>query len=240
MLTVKPDRKRRLRWRREAGHEAICCCPWSGIPEPHAGVIPLFRVLRAPTTPGRKAGVFAMIRLSAFSSATFSRGVPRWREGLWWLCRSLFFAPWFPVPSAVKAAVLRFFGAKVGSGVVIRSRVNITFPWRFECGDHVWIGDEVMILSLDRVVLGSHVCLSQRAFLCTGSHDFTKESFDLVTGPIVIGDGCWVGAQSFIGPGVRMAAASRCLAGAVVARDVPPGATVAGVPARRVDPSSAG
>jgi putative colanic acid biosynthesis acetyltransferase WcaF len=40
------------------------------------------------------------------------------------------------------------------------------------------LGDEVLILSLDRVVIGSNVCISQRAFLCTGSHDFKKQSFE--------------------------------------------------------------
>jgi putative colanic acid biosynthesis acetyltransferase WcaF len=142
-----------------------------------------------------------MLDLSKFNNATFSRGASRWKEALWWLCRSLIFAPWFPISSGIKVAVLRAFGAKVGRGVVIRSRVNITFPWRFECGDHVWIGDEVLILSLDRVKIGSNVCISQRAFLCTGSHDFRKESFDLITEPIEIGDGCWIAAGAFVGPG---------------------------------------
>jgi putative colanic acid biosynthesis acetyltransferase WcaF len=98
-------------------------------------------------------------------------------------------------------AVLRWFGAKIGEGVVIRGRVNITFPWKLEIGDHVWIGDEVLVLSLDRVVIGSNVCISQRAFLCTGSHDFRKVTFDLITEPIVIGNGCWIAAGAFIGPG---------------------------------------
>jgi putative colanic acid biosynthesis acetyltransferase WcaF len=69
----------------------------------------------------------------------------------------------------------------------------------------VWIGDEVLILSLDRVTIGSNGCLSQRAFLCTGSHDFSKESFDLITKPIVIGEGCWIAACAFIGPGAVIA-----------------------------------
>lgn len=142
-----------------------------------------------------------MIDLSKFDNSTFSRGAPRWKEFLWLLFRSLFFAPWFPIPSPIKVAVLRLFGAKVGTGVVIRSRVNITFPWRVEIGDHVWLGDEVMILSLDHVRIGSNVCISQRAFLCTGNHDFHKETFDLVTQPIEIGDGCWIAACAFVGPG---------------------------------------
>lgn len=110
-------------------------------------------------------------------------------------------------------AVLRLFGAKVGEGVVIRSRVNITFPWNLEIGDHVWLGDEVMILSLDSVKIGNNVCISQRAFLCTGSHDFRKESFDLIAKPISIEDGCWICAQAFIGPGSIVPAETMIKAG---------------------------
>ena len=58
-----------------------------------------------------------------------------------------------------------------------------------------------MILILDRVKIGSNVCISQRAFLCTGNHDFSKESFDLVVGPITIGDSCWIAAGAFVRPG---------------------------------------
>jgi len=172
-----------------------------------------------------------MIDLSRFSNAGFPRGASAGKELLWWLVRSLLFMPAFPVPSALKAAALRCFGAKVGRGVVIRSRVNITFPWRLEIGDHAWIGDEVLILSLDRVVIGANTCVSQRAFLCTGSHDFSKEAFDLVTAPIRIGESCWIGAQCFVGPGVEFGPGSRCLAGAVVVKNVPAQTTVKGTPA---------
>ena len=156
-----------------------------------------------------------MLDLSKFNNSSFSRGAPPWKEALWWVCRSLCFAPWFPVPSALKVAALRAFGAKVGEGVVIRSRVNVTFPWKLEIGDQVWIGDEVLVLSLAKVRIGNNVCISQRAFLCTGSHDFRKESFDLITRPIGIGDGCWIAAGAFIGPGAELPAGTRVKAGEV-------------------------
>jgi len=142
-----------------------------------------------------------MIQLGTFDNSSYVRGVSRGTEACWWLCRSFFFAPWFPIPSPVKVTLLRLFGAKIGSGVVIRSRVNITMPWRLEIGDHVWIGDEVFILSLDKVTIGSNVCISQRAFLCTGNHNFKSASFDLVTAPIRIGDSSWITASAFVPPG---------------------------------------
>lgn len=180
-----------------------------------------------------------MIDLARFDNGDFQRGAPRLKELAWWWARSLFFSGWFPLPSFLKVLVLRLFGAKVGKGVVIRSRVDISFPWRLSLGDHVWVGDEVKILSLAEVEVGSHVCLSQRAFLCTGSHDFESTAFDLRTAPIRIGMGCWIGAQAFVGPGVVFGPESRCLAGAVVVRPVPQGCTVGGIPARPLGPSAA-
>lgn len=170
--------------------------------------------------------------LSKFDNSGFDRGASRWKEALWWGVRSLFFAGWFPIPSHLRVFWLRLFGARIGNGVVVRSRVNITFPWRFTCGDHVWIGEEVTVLSLAEVRLGDSVCVSQQAFLCTGSHDFSRETFDLTTGPIEIDSGSWIGARTFVGPGVTMGAGSRSLAGAVVVASVPARATVAGVPAK--------
>ena len=159
-----------------------------------------------------------VLDLAKFDNSSFSRGASRGKEVLWWVARSVCFAPWFPVPSVLKVAVLRLFGARVGKGVVIRSRVNITFPWKLAIGDHVWLGDEVLILSLERVRIGSNVCVSQRAFLCTGSHDFDKDTFDLIVNPIEIGDGCWVGAQAFVGPGAVLPAGTRVKAGEVVGK----------------------
>jgi putative colanic acid biosynthesis acetyltransferase WcaF len=116
--------------------------------------------------------------------------------------------------------------------VVIRSRVNITFPWRLELGDHVWIGDEVAILSLATVRIGSNCCISQRAFLCTGSHDHRKETFDLITRPIHLEDSCWVGASVFIGAGVTLRSGTICAAGAVVVKDAGPHQVIGGNPAK--------
>ncbi|MEH6604207.1 MAG: WcaF family extracellular polysaccharide biosynthesis acetyltransferase [Pseudomonadales bacterium] len=172
-----------------------------------------------------------MIKLNSFNNSDFDRGASKTTEVFWWIFRSVFFAAWFPFPSVIKVKILRMFGARLGEGIVIRSRVNISFPWRLSCGDNVWIGDDVTILSLAEVSIGSSTCISQKAYLCTGSHDFNSEYFDLITKPIVIGSGCWVGSQSFIAPGVAMGDGSRSMSCAAVVKDVGGGVTVAGVPA---------
>ena len=171
------------------------------------------------------------MRLDRFNNSDFERGASRLKEGCWWIVRSLLFAPWFPLPSALKVTTWRLVGARVGEGVVIRSRVNITFPWKLSIGDHVWIGDEVLILSLAPVVIASHVCISQRAFLCTGFHKFHAETFDLVTKPIVIEEGCWIAAHVFVGPGVTLRKGTLCAAGSVVMKDAGPNQRMVGNPA---------
>jgi putative colanic acid biosynthesis acetyltransferase WcaF len=172
-----------------------------------------------------------MINLSGYTTGAFERGAPPAIEALWWVVRAIFFLTPIPWPAELRVILLRAFGAKIGEGVVVRSGVNITFPWRFTAGDHVWIGDEVMILSLAPVVIGSNCCISQRTFLCTGSHDFSSPAFSLKTAPITIKDGCWVAASAFIAPGVEIGPASMVTAGSVVVTNVPPRVIVRGNPA---------
>jgi putative colanic acid biosynthesis acetyltransferase WcaF len=171
-------------------------------------------------------------RLSEFDNVDFDRGASRIVEYGWYLVRALFFLTSIPVPSWILCFWLRLFGAKVGKGVVIRSGVNISFPWRLKIGDHVWLGEEVMILSLAAVTIESSVCVSQRAFLCTGTHDYEDPRFQLVTAPILLKTGCWVAACAFVGPGVEVGVGSVCAAGSVIAKSVPPNCLMAGNPSK--------
>jgi putative colanic acid biosynthesis acetyltransferase WcaF len=168
--------------------------------------------------------------LSRFDNSRFDRGAPRWKEWLWYLVRALFFQNSLPFPSFLRIFFLRLFGARVGRGVVVRGGVTITFPWRLEIGNHSWIGEQVFILSLASVLIESNVCVSQRAFLCTGSHDHRSLDFRLVTKPITLREGSWVAAQAFVGPGVEIGAGSIVAAGAVVWKPVPAGVIVRAPP----------
>ena len=171
------------------------------------------------------------MRLDLYDNSDFDRGAGRLTEALWVLCKCFFFLQPFPWPSRLRVGLLRLFGARIGTGVVIRSGVNITFPWRFTAGDHVWIGDDVFILSLAPVTLGSHICISQRAFLCTGSHAWREATFDLQVRPIVVEDSVWISAQAFVGAGTRIGSGSVVSAGTVLMKSVPNDSVARGNPA---------
>ena len=174
------------------------------------------------------------VDLSRFSNTSFDRGASRLKESLWTLVRCLFFAPALPWPSAIRVFWLRFFGAKIGRGMVIRSRVNIHFPWRLEVGDHVWLGEECWLLNLAPIVIESHVCLSQRAFLCTGNHDYTSPDFKLIVKSIHVETGAWIGAAAFVGPGVRVGSHAVLAAGSVATQNLSPFTIYQGNPACRI------
>ena len=169
--------------------------------------------------------------LSHYDNSDFSRGAPAWKEALWLLARGVFFQTWVPWPSGLRVALLRAFGARIGRAVVMRANANVSFPWRLRVGDHVWIGEKVGILSLADVTIESNVCISQRAYLCTGSHDYRRDDFKLVTRPITVRAGSWIAAAAFVGPGVEIGAGAVVAAGSVVTRDVPPNTLVRGNPA---------
>src|ERR1051325_1521718 len=161
----------------------------------------------------------AQVDLSRYSPGNFSRGAGRLREGLWILA-SLFLFQLCPLKlSALKCAVLRLFDAKVGQGVVIKPNVRITFPWKLSLGDHVWLGEECWLLNLAPITLKDNVCISQRAFLCTGNHNYKSPSFDLVVQQITIESGAWIAANAFVGPGVSVGTHTVLTAGSVATKD---------------------
>jgi putative colanic acid biosynthesis acetyltransferase WcaF len=176
----------------------------------------------------------AQVDLSKFSTGGFERGGSKLKE-LLWLAASLLLFQLCPLKlSALKAAVLRWFGASVGRGVVIKPEVKITFPWKLTLGDHVWLGEQCWLLNLAPIEIASHACISQRAFLCTGNHNYKSPAFDLVTKPIRVERGAWIGSSAFVGPGVTVGTHAVLTAGSVATKDLEPYGIYQGNPALRV------
>jgi putative colanic acid biosynthesis acetyltransferase WcaF len=171
------------------------------------------------------------VRLDKYDNSWFSRGRSRLTEVLWLIVDAVFVSSRAP-GSAHRRFFLRLFGARVGKGVAIKPGVRIKFPWRLVVGENTWLGEDVWIDNLGRVEIGANCCLSQGAYLCTGSHDWSSPSFDLVTKPIIIGDGAWIAARASVAPGVVVGEGAILAMGSVATTDLQPWGVYQGVPAR--------
>jgi len=151
-----------------------------------------------------------------------------WAFGRWLLVLSP--RPFF----AWRRAILRLFGAKVGSHVNVHPSTHLYMPWNVELGDWSALGENVLIYSLGKVTIGRNVTISYRSHVCAGTHDFSDPTLPLLKPPVTLEDDVWVGTDAFIGPGVFVRYGALVAARAVVVKDVEPLAIVAGNPARKV------
>ena len=158
----------------------------------------------------------------------------RWRRFWWGVVYNLFFRITPRVPrffALWRRWLLIRFGMDSKYGTFYPS-VKIWAPWNLRVGCAVAVDDEVYLYSVDKISIGSKVAISREAFICTASHDITKPSRPLVTAPITICDGVWIGARAIILPGVIIGEGAVVAAGAVVTKDVEPWTVVGGNPAK--------
>lgn len=120
--------------------------------------------------------------------------------------------------------------------------VNIEQGARFGMGGNVKIGDYsglgINCLVSGKVSIGNYVMIGPDVMLLARSHRFDRTDIPMsVQGDeeiqeIVIGNDVWIGARALMLPGVKIGEGAIVGAGAIVTKDVPPYAVVAGNPAK--------
>ncbi|HVG46295.1 MAG TPA: DapH/DapD/GlmU-related protein [Longimicrobium sp.] len=144
-------------------------------------------------------------------------------------------------------------GLRVGRGVTLwRTSLAAEENGVIEIGDHCWLANASLACT-ERITLGAHVVvaggvtivdsdfhplsaagrLADTVALSTRGDRARRPAFDVR--PVVVEDDVWIGYNATILKGVTVGAGAVVAPGAVVVRDVPPGAHVAGNPARPVD-----
>lgn len=118
----------------------------------------------------------------------------------------------------LKRWLMRRIGVTVGDGV----------SWGLEATPDVFWPE--LITVEEGAIVGYDATI-----LC---HEFLQDEYR--TGEVVVGERAMIGAGAIVLPGVEIGADARVAANSLVTRDVPPGKTVAGVPARSMGDDSSG
>lgn len=142
--------------------------------------------------------------LSLYKTPKNFRGRSKVTVQLWWLTYALLFRTSPQVFYGWRRFLLRCFGATIGKNVLIRPSAQITYPWKVSIGDNSWIGDEVVLYSLGEIHIGKNAVVSQRSYICTGTHNYSKVDFEIYAKKITIHDQSWLATDVFVAPGITI------------------------------------
>ena len=155
---------------------------------------------------------------------------------VWNVAAAMLFRPFItPVFRKWRIMMLRLFGAQIEWDANVYASVKIWAPWMLRMGHRSCLGPDVICYNQDWVVLDDDAIVSQYSYLCTAGHDIdhanTADS-GLVTAPIVLHHGAWIGSRAFIGMGVKVGEGAVVGATASVYKNVEPWSVVGGNPAK--------
>ena len=134
-----------------------------------------------------------------------------------------------------RAALLRERLGAVGEGAVVRPPFHCDYGFNIRLGSGVFLNFNCVILDVVEVLIGDGAQIGPGVQILAADHP--RNPAARATGlefgrPVRIGADVWIGGGAIILPGVTIGDSALVGAGAVVTRDVPPGARAVGNPAR--------
>jgi maltose O-acetyltransferase len=123
------------------------------------------------------------------------------------------------------------FGIGLGKGSIIHWQTRFFGPSGIRIGDYCNIGNNAFLDGRSGLTIGNCVVTGAEIMIYTLQHDIDSPVFELDGGPVTIEDYVYIGPRAIVLPNVRIGYGAVVAAGAVVTKDVPAFAVVAGVPA---------
>ena len=145
----------------------------------------------------------------------------KFRRGLF-VITWFFLARWNPRGTLFfwRSFLLRLFGSQIIGNVNVYPSAKIWDPQNLTMYNGSCIDNGVLIYNVAMVSIGERSIISRDAKLCTASHDYNKDSFDLKTKPISIMNDAWICMDAFVAPGVTVGSFGVALARSVILSDI--------------------
>lgn len=143
---------------------------------------------------------------------------------------------WTPKPlNTWRIFLLKLFKCKIYGYPIIHPRARILQPWNVTLHDKCALGDRANLYSLGEIEIFENSVIAQEAYLCTGTHNFNSELYELITAKISIKKNTFVGARTFILPGIIIGKDSIIGACSVITKDIGDNKIAKGNPAKVKD-----
>jgi len=153
----------------------------------------------------------------------------------WWLDLKLFLIHLVSlhIPlTTIRHFVFKLAGVKMEKGVTVHMGCKFFEPRNVFIGEDTKIGDNAFLDGRAPLRIGKHVDIASQVLIYNSEHDINEEGFKAIEEEVEIGDYVFIGPRAIILPGVKIGRGAVVAAGAVVTKDVPEFAIVAGVPAK--------
>lgn len=137
-----------------------------------------------------------------------------------------------------RARLLALAGFQVGAGTLLEGCPRITgqtgLQNKLVIGKNCRVGEQCVLDLSELISIGDDVTLSPGTMILTSTHEMASavhRAGNIITAPVSIGKGAWLGARCIVLPGVSIGEGAVVDAGAVVNKEVAAHTRVGGIPA---------
>lgn len=138
---------------------------------------------------------------------------------------------WLPC-HPLRRLACRMLMKRFDASSAIYSNVDLRSPYRISVGEHTNINKRCVLDGRGGLTIGSNVDIAQDTYIWTEQHDYNSPTYRSICKEVIIDDYVWLASRATVLPGVHIGRGAVVASGAVVTKDVPPLAIVAGVPAK--------
>lgn len=140
-------------------------------------------------------------------------------------------------PPILRKIIYRLKGFKIGKNSKIYPKCFCGAKCKLTLGENSFINWQNFLDLNDNITIGNNTLIAMRCNFITTFHDIGPHEFrggKSETAPIVVGNGCWIGAHCTILPGVKIADGCVIGANSLVTKDTEPDGLYVGSPAKRI------
>lgn len=148
---------------------------------------------------------------------------------LWWMTNSVM----CQCPSRhIRRGWLKLMGMNINGKAIFFEGYHIRNPKGITIEDGVSIGPKVLLDGRKGLHIGKSAVIAYEAIIWTLNHDYNDIHFCGKGAPVVIGEYAWICSRAIVLPGIKIGKGAVVASGAIVTKDVPDYAIVAGIPAK--------